>query len=248
VIGFASSLTISIIPNSNPSIDLENKKSHFYVLLTNTSSDSINIWDPAMEWGCSNLWFEVKVEQDKIDTVRPRFCNLFDANYPHGFAISPTQSYVYEVNLWPAAFGWSNSPLIKSKPGSNISIKANYQSGSYNDSDSAWEYLNNSMFGKIDWRKYIWRGSISSEWYKFPIWFPEGLKDECNDKRTDRFNCEVNYPDGYYPDSVLKERVKVREEYIKRQKEFESLPKSKRDSISKANLNNLLEKLKMNKK
>ena len=73
------------------------------VVLTNTSSVPVKVWEPFCLWGCRCLSFEVIRDGRRRKIERPP--RAWDSNWPRPFTIAPQEHYVFQVTFgdgtWP---------------------------------------------------------------------------------------------------------------------------------------------------
>ncbi|WBA44241.1 hypothetical protein [Hymenobacter canadensis] len=109
-------LTLQIIPTtyssqSSPIAAINfDYTNHFHVLLTNTSTAPINLFEEWNSFGYYGLSFEITYPDGRIVRVG-KAIRGWDKNFPSTITIEPGGYYVFNVTFKPDQ--WENSPLLK---------------------------------------------------------------------------------------------------------------------------------------
>jgi hypothetical protein len=126
-----------------------NRPRDFYVVLTNVSGVSQNVWETSNSWGYRTISFELTTDDGK-KVIVSRGPEVFTKNNPSTFAIQPNEHQAYAIHLdkW-----WvTNSPLRKSDE-MPISVKAIYEVPATQEARE----------------RKVWIGRIESHTYNFTL-------------------------------------------------------------------------------
>ena len=96
-----SELHIEIVPNApNQTVRLNQPQAHFHVIITNTSANSINLWEEWCSWGDPNLSFDIIDSKGHVrSTIRKSGTQIFSPNFPSWREIAPGERHVVDVFL-----------------------------------------------------------------------------------------------------------------------------------------------------
>jgi hypothetical protein len=100
-----------------------NSPRDFYVVLTNVSGGSQDVWETSNSWGYQTISFELTTADGQKSMVS-RGPEVFTKNNPSTFTIHPNEHQVYAIHLdkW-----WVTKPPLRKSDEMPISVKAMYQ-------------------------------------------------------------------------------------------------------------------------
>jgi hypothetical protein len=118
-------LTLTIIPTTyasrlspGPTITFS-QRGHFHVLLTNTSTEPVTLFEEWNSWGYYGLSFELTYADGRQVQVQ-RKPRGWDKNFPSTFTVAPLGYYVFEVRFDDT---WLNSPRLAPYTGQPINCR-----------------------------------------------------------------------------------------------------------------------------
>ncbi|MEO6846616.1 MAG: hypothetical protein ABI443_04355 [Chthoniobacterales bacterium] len=122
--GEPSPFTIEIVPSGGgKTIQIENENAaEFYVVLTNISKKSQNVWEYWNSWGYYNLSFKFTLKDGKSFKIvrRP---HSFRRNFPSVYLIPPGEHQVYAIRLDKE---WEITPEFSLKGETPVTFKVIY--------------------------------------------------------------------------------------------------------------------------
>ena len=157
-------LTLTIIPTSyanrfspEPTISF-GEPNHFHVLLTNTSSTPVNIFEEWNSWGYYGLSFEITYSDGRKDHPMKKVRG-WQHNYPSTITIAPHGFCMFEVDFGTE---WDDSIRAghKAKDGIKCRMRAIY---TIEPTDKS---LRNMVIGPTP----VWSGTVSSEESAYTVW------------------------------------------------------------------------------
>lgn len=124
--GRVASPSVRIVPTSyrektGRAIALYLPSQHFYVVVTNDTSEPIRLWKEKYSWGYFNLMFEVTDEKGQSFAVKKR-ARAWDKNLRDWDVIPPGGHHVREVNFDPTT--WENSPMPEARRSRTVRMRA----------------------------------------------------------------------------------------------------------------------------
>jgi hypothetical protein len=135
-------------PNGNEHrIEYRDSKSHFHIVLTNTSVKPLKIWADSNSWGYDALSFRLTYDGRTFDAKRPPA--IFTLNFPRAITLAAGQAQVMDVYFGDPK-EWMGFELPANGE-THVSLCADFRVES---SKEALEYS-------------VWTGTISSECMRF---------------------------------------------------------------------------------
>jgi hypothetical protein len=96
----------------------------FFVVMTNTSSATQNVWESWNSWGYQNIRFELTLANGQTYVVAKK-PQIFTRNFPSTFAIPPGGQQIYPIHL---DMSWSALPSFVGGPtDAPVAITAIYE-------------------------------------------------------------------------------------------------------------------------
>ena len=81
-------------------IHLAQATSHFHVLLTNRTPNTVRLWEEWNTWGDGNLSFEIVDSKGNVSsTIRKNNKRIWTVNYPSWVEIEPNEHHIIDVYL-----------------------------------------------------------------------------------------------------------------------------------------------------
>src|SRR5262245_6741662 len=94
-LGADLALQVSTASGSEHRIDYRDAKSHFHVVLTNTSAKPLQIWADSNSWGYDALSFRLTHDGRAFEAKRPPA--NFTRNVPQAITLAAGQAHVMDV-------------------------------------------------------------------------------------------------------------------------------------------------------
>lgn len=149
--------TYSSLLSQEPTISFSHR-GYFHVLLTNISSEPVNIFQEWNSWGYYGLSFEITYPDGRRiwSTKKSRG---WDKNFPSAITLAPHGYYVFAVDFGPE---WVNS--IRTEPKSDHGIKCKMRA------IYSIEPTKDDMMVRLEGVEPVWSGTIGSEESAYTIW------------------------------------------------------------------------------